>query len=250
VTIESSPTASDGPPAVAAAVMEEADRIIAAASHVDGVEAEEPPASVSAEGVAETIVGEGAAVATEAALSQQIREEGSETESPGKILRQSTCICIGIAVLTLSPEVDCGTHRAMVPFLQDTGRAMVPFCNDASPCATFIQSIPTQKSRRFSFPLLTRIRCPLVECSPYPHTSHHAVGPVRAVVAVASVEPPHKEGGQADVEADTSLESDSELLMILAVPGLEAAVKAKCLLHFPKKEKEQDPANLQRSNSI
>lgn len=54
---------------------------------------------------------------------------------------------------------------------------------------------------------------------------------------------------QAVAEAATFLESDPELLRVLAVPGLEDAVRAKCLLLFPKKEKEP-VACLQRSNSI
>ena len=83
-----SPTEGDSPPAAEAVIFHEADRIIAAASQVEGgvaegVAAEATPGSVSAEGVAETIVGQGSAVASEAAVTQQSKEAASNSESSG-----------------------------------------------------------------------------------------------------------------------------------------------------------------------
>lgn len=152
----SSPTASEPVPTMMAAVRAEADRIIAAAasSGTEGAEKEAKPASVSGEGVAETMTKEGSSVASEAAVSQQSREEGAPAKSSGA----SKAVVNAVAV-------------------------------------EHIQTLDTQA-------------------------------------------------------AAEALESDPELLRVLAMPELEAAVRAKCLLLFPKKEKERDPAALQRSNSI
>jgi len=84
-TAENGSSGGDPPPAVVVAVLQEADRIIAAASDAEGatgegVGAKPLPASVSAEGVAETTVGEGSAVASKAAVTQQSREETSKSQ--------------------------------------------------------------------------------------------------------------------------------------------------------------------------
>ena len=88
-----------------------------------------------------------------------------------------------------------------------------------------------------------------LQCRPFPD-SHLASGTSRAVVNAVTVEHMQRLDSQAAAESALALESDPDLLRVLAVPGLEEEVRAKCLLLFPKKEKEPPAASLQRSKSI